>query len=103
MWAAINLMIPPVALLVLLDLLLLGFGGVAIWVVRARSWPLIILAGVLAFAGLALALAWRTGGSRFVSWQGLARVPLYLMWKLPLYLGFASPGGAQAMDSNATE
>jgi cellulose synthase/poly-beta-1,6-N-acetylglucosamine synthase-like glycosyltransferase len=92
MWAAMNLMIPPVALLVLLDLLLFGVGGVAIWVAGAKPWPLIILAGVLAFAGLALALAWRTGGSRFVSWQGLARFPMYLLWKLPLYLGFATRG-----------
>ena len=92
MWAATNLMIPPVALLVLLDFLLLGFGAVAVCVARARSWPLIILAGVLAFAGLALALAWRAGGSRFVNRQGLARIPVYLMWKLPLYLGLASQG-----------
>jgi cellulose synthase/poly-beta-1,6-N-acetylglucosamine synthase-like glycosyltransferase len=91
MWAAINLMIPPVALLVLLDLLL-GIGGVILWVVGAKPWPLFILAGVLAFAGLALALAWRTGGSRFVNWQGLARFPLYLVWKLPLYLGLVSRG-----------
>ena len=92
MWAAISLMIPPVALLVLLDLVLLGVGGAATWLSGASPWPLLILAGMLAFAGLALALVWRTGGSRFVSWQGLARVPLYLAWKLPLYLGFASRG-----------
>jgi hypothetical protein len=92
MWAAISLMIPPVALLVLLDLVLLGVGGAATWLSGASPWPLLILAGMLAFAGLALALVWRTGGSRFVSWQGLARVPLYLAWKLPLYLGLASRG-----------
>jgi cellulose synthase/poly-beta-1,6-N-acetylglucosamine synthase-like glycosyltransferase len=91
-WAAINLMTPPFALLLLLDLmaLLLGFSGS--WFIGARLWPALLLAAAIAVAFIALALAWHAGGSRFVTLAGLARVPFYLIWKLPLYLGFARGG-----------
>ena len=88
-WAAINLMIPPFALLLLLDLMALLLGFSMSWFIGARLWPALLLTAVIAVAFIALALAWHAGGSRFVTLAGLARVPFYLIWKLPLYLGFA--------------
>ena len=91
-WAAINLMIPPFALLLLLDLIALLLGFSMSWFIGARLWPALLLTAVIAVAFIALALAWHAGGSRFVTLAGLARVPFYLIWKLPLYLGFARSG-----------
>ncbi len=92
LWAAINLMIPPISLLMLLDLVALALAGLAWWLAGAGAWPGLILAATVFLAGAALALAWLAGGSKFVTIGGLARVPFYLLWKLPLYLGFARGG-----------
>ena len=90
--AALDVMVPPLALLLLLDL-----GGLLVGVAVTRltptdATPILILAGMLVLAGGALAAAWLAGGSRFVSLGGLIRIPLYLAWKLPLYLGLARRG-----------
>jgi hypothetical protein len=92
MWAALDMMIPPLALLVMLDVALLIFGTLARMLVGTSAWPVLVLAAALLLAGLALAGAWLRGGSRFVSLRTLARIPLYLIWKLPLYLGLARRG-----------
>jgi hypothetical protein len=85
-------MIPPLALLILMDVALLLLGAVLVATTGARPWPLLVLGGSLVLAGLSLTLAWASGGSRFVSLGGLARVPLYILWKLPMYFGFARGG-----------
>jgi cellulose synthase/poly-beta-1,6-N-acetylglucosamine synthase-like glycosyltransferase len=92
LWSAINLVVPPLALLVLLDLAALAVGALLVGSTTAASWPLLLMAGSLALACGGLLLAWLAGGSRFVTLGGLARVPLYLAWKLPLYLGLARSG-----------
>lgn len=92
LWAAINTMIPPVALLMLLDLVALVVAVGLNAASGSSPWPQLLLSAALIFALAALALAWRAGGSRFVSLSGLARMPFYLLWKLPMYLGFARHG-----------
>jgi cellulose synthase/poly-beta-1,6-N-acetylglucosamine synthase-like glycosyltransferase len=91
-WGAINLMIPPFALLLLLDLIALALAAAISWLAGAHAWPLIVLATALLLAAVAVVLAWLAGGSRFVTLSGLARVPLYVLWKLPMYVGFARAG-----------
>lgn len=91
-WAAVNLMIPPFALLILGDLAALLVATPIVWLTGADGWPLSLLAGTLLLAAVALLLAWGAGGYRFVSTRSLARVPVYLIWKLPMYLGFARQG-----------
>jgi hypothetical protein len=89
--AAVDLAVPPLALLVLLNGagLLLAIAAAAL---GAALWPIAVqvVAGLL--AGAALALAWAREGRRFVSAGTLARLPLYVLWKLPLYLGLARSG-----------
>lgn len=92
LWAAINTMIPPLALLVLLDGAALIVAAVLQRLTGAAAWPPLLLAGALLLSTLALAMAWAAGGSRFVSARGLARIPFYLAWKLPLYVGFIRGG-----------
>jgi cellulose synthase/poly-beta-1,6-N-acetylglucosamine synthase-like glycosyltransferase len=92
LWAALDLMVPPLALLVLLDVVGIGLGAVVSLVSGARAWPMLLLTGSLLLGAAGLAAAWLRGGSRFVTLGGLARIPLYLAWKLPLYLGLAGRG-----------
>jgi cellulose synthase/poly-beta-1,6-N-acetylglucosamine synthase-like glycosyltransferase len=91
-WAAIDVLIPPFALLLTLDIAALFLAALATWLTNAAPWLLLTLLGAVVLAGIGLVLAWINGGSRFVSLGGLARAPLYLLWKLPLYLGFARRG-----------
>ena len=91
-WAAIDLMIPPFALLILLDVIALLVVAVFGWLGSAHLWPLFTLTGALALALFALGLAWANGGSKFVSLKSLGRAPLYVVWKLPMYIGLARRG-----------
>jgi cellulose synthase/poly-beta-1,6-N-acetylglucosamine synthase-like glycosyltransferase len=94
-WAALDLMIPPLALLVMLDLAGLLLGAGLTWMTGASAVPLLLLTGTLLLAVAALAGAWLRGGSRFVTLGGLVRIPLYVAWKLPLYLGLARRGAPE--------
>lgn len=100
-WAALNTMIPPFALLLLLDGAALVMAAVLSWVTGAASWPAILLGAATLIALAALALAWATGGSRFVTLGSLACAPLYILWKLPMYLSFARHGAPK--DWNRTD
>jgi hypothetical protein len=92
MWAAMNTMIPPLALLVLLDLTALALTTIVGLLTHARAWPMLCLAVSLLIAASALSLAWRAGGSRYVSLRALIRAPFYIAWKIPMYLAFARRG-----------
>lgn len=91
-WAAVDTMIPPLALLFLVDFAALISSGVWIWLTDARPWPAVLLTGTIILSGAAVLCSWLAGGSRFVRFGGLLRVPLYVVWKFPMYLGFARQG-----------
>ena len=89
--AALDLCIPPLALLVMLNgaalllaLLLLVLGGTA--------WPAIVQIVICILAAVAVALAWVREGRRFASAATLLRLPFYVLWKLPMYVGLARRG-----------
>ena len=88
-WAAFNTMIPPFALLILLDMAAIVVAGAVTWLASSNYWPLLLLVGSLLASLAALGLALRAGGSRFVAASTLLRAPLYILWKLPMYLAFA--------------
>ncbi|HEV2593855.1 MAG TPA: glycosyltransferase family 2 protein [Sphingomicrobium sp.] len=94
-WAGIHLMIPPFALLILLDVVGLILATGSSLVTGTALWPVLVLAVGLIFAFVALACAWCAGGSRFVSLAALTRAPFYVLWKLPMYIAFARAGMPQ--------
>jgi hypothetical protein len=55
-------------------------------------WPVIVQFGLLLFALLAVFAAWLQEGRAFISLGVLARLPLYVLWKLPMYVGLARRG-----------
>jgi hypothetical protein len=91
-WASLDLLIPPLALLIILDGVALVLAGLATWLTGAAVWPVLALAGTLCFAGFGLFLAWTAGGSRYVTLGALVQIPAYVIWKLPLYLRLAHHG-----------
>jgi cellulose synthase/poly-beta-1,6-N-acetylglucosamine synthase-like glycosyltransferase len=86
---AVDLCIPPLALLAVLLLVSCALGA---WM-AGRGWPGGGLAAatsalaLLAFAGAVL-LAWSSVGRRWVRLSELASAPLYILKKLPVYAGF---------------
>ncbi|MEJ5990289.1 glycosyltransferase family 2 protein [Ramlibacter sp. PS3R-8] len=85
---AVDLCIPPLALLALLVLVACGFGA---WLAGA-GWQGNLAAALSALAFLAFAvsvlLAWYSVGRRWVRLSELATAPMYVLKKIPLYAGF---------------
>lgn len=90
-FAALDLCVPPLALLFVLNGVAFLFALAAV-MAGASAWPLLVqlLVGLVATAGLAA--AWAREGRRFVTGATLLRLPMYVLWKLPMYLGFVRGG-----------
>lgn len=89
--SAFDLFVPPLALLAAIDLAGIAAGS-ALVALGASPGPLIVLFATMAFAFIALILVWAREGRSFVSAGVLARLPLYVLWKLPLYLSLGRRG-----------
>ena len=87
LWLGLHLMVPPLALtfgVALLALLvLLGLGTVSGFA------PALCLLAIIGVAGLAVLGGWALVGRRTLPFAVLLRVPLYIVWKLPIYLKLA--------------
>lgn len=89
--AALNIMVPPLALLALMNVL--GFvlaTGTAVFASSIRPLLAQLCIGLLALA--ALILAWLREGRAYASGSTLLRLPAYVLWKLPMYLGLVRRG-----------
>lgn len=84
---ALDLMVPPLALLLLAHLVL---AAVNLLGYAALGWglPLFISAAALALLAAAVLLAWVGFGRDIVSFAELASAPLYALRKLPIYTAF---------------
>lgn len=85
MWLGLHVAVPPLALLLALNgviLLLLALG----WALGASAVPLAIDLLLVVLIGLGVVLAWSRHGRSQVSAGTLMRAPLYLLWKIPIYL-----------------
>lgn len=88
---SLELAVPPLSLLVALLGLLTLAGGVVAWLVPQQplAWTALgIAGGGLMMVAAAVGLAWLGFGRYLVPARLLLRVPAYIMWKLPLYVGF---------------
>lgn len=82
-----HLLVPPLALLALMA----GLTFIPASLLAAfatNPWPLVLLAGALVTAIVATGLAWHREGRAVLGAGTLARAPFYVLWKIPLYLGF---------------
>jgi len=90
--SGLDLMIPPLALFAILNVAILILASVLTAVFDAGWWPVVVEVVLLTLALVALLTAWLREGRTFISFGALARLPLYLVWKLPMYLGLARGG-----------
>ncbi len=85
---ALDLSVPPLSLLVLVWLLAFSFSGFC-WGLGLVSWlPLMALALSGGLLSLALGAAWFTVGRQDLPVSTLFLIPVYLLWKLPIYFKF---------------
>ncbi|MGB5810771.1 MAG: glycosyltransferase family 2 protein, partial [Polyangiales bacterium] len=83
-----DLLVPPLALLVAM-VTLTAIAAAVLLAATGAAYPLWIALASLGCVGLGVALAWIRFGRREVPFRYLFVAPLYLLWKVPLYLSFA--------------
>jgi hypothetical protein len=84
---ALDLAVPPLALLCLLWILVAG--GAAFVALRiGHPLSLIIVGGSGALLFVAVFLSWVRHGRRHVPGHVLVFAPIYVLWKIPLYTAF---------------
>lgn len=84
LWVAADLCVPPVTLLIPAASIAL----LSVALLSGFSEPTLVLTFALALLGLGLWAAWRSEGRATLPAAMLARLPLYLFWKLPILLQF---------------
>lgn len=85
---ALDLLVPPVALLgLLLGLLWCAALGLWLWTGTETS-PLLWATALMGLFGVTMARAWWVWGRDLVSAREWLQVPFYLLAKLPIYVGF---------------
>jgi hypothetical protein len=90
--SGLDLMIPPLALFAILNFAILILASALTAAFDSSWWPVVVQLGLLMIALLALLTAWLREGRKFISFGALARLPIYVAWKLPMYLGLARGG-----------
>lgn len=83
----LELAVPPLALLVVVIALAAVIGGGA-WALGAGPWPMMISALMLAALLVAVALSHLRFVREMIPLSALAAAPMYVLWKLPLWLKF---------------
>jgi hypothetical protein len=97
----LDLMVPPLALLVMLQLGVLAVaGGAGALHVVSRA-PVTLAAAALAAVAAAVGLAWIVFGRRTLPLRYALYVPFYLLWKIPLYVGLALRGKQKSWERTA--
>jgi cellulose synthase/poly-beta-1,6-N-acetylglucosamine synthase-like glycosyltransferase len=83
----LHMMVPPLALLVALALAVLGLVG-ALMLLGGSVLPVALLAAAIALAAMAVAAAWLAGGREVLPGASLFAIPLYILWKIPIYIAY---------------
>jgi cellulose synthase/poly-beta-1,6-N-acetylglucosamine synthase-like glycosyltransferase len=93
----LDLLVPPLALLVMVQAAVTGAAGLALWLhllpAGAFGWAIAGLAAAgLLGTTLAVGVAWARFGRATVPLRFLLFIPFYVAWKIPLYLLLAVRG-----------
>ena len=83
----LHLMVPPLALLMVAAVAAITVTG-GFWLMGASALPFAVLGSLLLLSLALVFFAWLARGREFLSGQALLRAPLYVLWKVPMYLSF---------------
>jgi cellulose synthase/poly-beta-1,6-N-acetylglucosamine synthase-like glycosyltransferase len=97
----LDLMVPPLALLVVLQLGLLASCAAAAALHLTSLVPAALAAAGLTMVAIAVAAAWIGYGRRILPLRNALFIPIYLLWKIPLYLGLALRGKQKKWERTA--
>lgn len=82
-----HLLVPPLALLMLLSVTGLAIAA-AVGFSTGHWIPLTVGGSAFAFSGVMLLVSWWYYGRAVLPFADLLRIPLYIIWKIPIYIGF---------------
>jgi cellulose synthase/poly-beta-1,6-N-acetylglucosamine synthase-like glycosyltransferase len=99
----LDLMVPPLALLVMLQTVLLGVTLLAHTLKATSVIPVTIVAAALAQVALAVAVAWVGFGRQTIRFRQLVLMPLYLARKVPFYLALMFRGRQRKWERTTRE
>ncbi|HKU44041.1 MAG TPA: glycosyltransferase family 2 protein [Polyangiales bacterium] len=88
---ALDLMVPPLSLLVALLIASLAFTALCA-LFGASLIPVLMCLAELAALGCGVLLGWFAHGRALVRARDLGAIPLYVLWKIPLYFSFFAKG-----------
>ena len=94
---ALELCVPPLSLLVLMLVATIGVCAVAA-IVGASGVPHAIAVLSLLAIGTGVMAGWLAYGRELVRARDLMAIPLYVLWKLPLYFSFFTRGKQQSWE-----
>jgi cellulose synthase/poly-beta-1,6-N-acetylglucosamine synthase-like glycosyltransferase len=97
----LDLTVPPLTLLVMLEVAWLGVTVLAGAVKLTSFVPSLLAASSLAAVALAVAAAWIGFGRRTLPLRRVLFVPAYLLWKIPVYLALAFRRGQKTWERTA--
>lgn len=101
-WSGMHLLVPPLALLIILSFIVALCLFAAGWLFEAGYGPFYTVAGLLTAAGLGIFGAWLREGRGVLRFGALLRVPLYILWKIPVYLRLVRGGETQWVRTKRT-
>ena len=82
----LDMLVPPLTLLMALDLAALALAAALTLGLGAAWWPVWVQLTAVLSATILILLVWAIHGRRFLSAKALATLPFYLLWKIPMYL-----------------
>ena len=102
-WLGLDLTVPPLALLVAAQTGWLAVCGLAAALGLAGRAPVGVAAAGLGAVGCAVALAWVRFGRATIPLRYLLFIPLYVLWKIPLYVSLVFRGKQATWDRTARD
>lgn len=87
LWLGLHLLVPPIALLFFLSVLCLML-LVGIGVITSAWLPSLCLTALLVTAFGLVCANWVIAGHKWLTPRAVFMIPLYLVWKIPLYVRF---------------
>ena len=85
LWTGLHLLVPPLALLVMISSTIALLQALATTLGQSAT-PFLIITMQLSLLMLLLAVCWLRGGKAYANASALARLPFYMLWKIPIYL-----------------
>ena len=85
LWLGLNLMVPPLTLLLMLNAVLIGLLVALVPIAPTALWAALVLVVAVVLMGVGLVQAWRIEGHRHLSRAALWRIPSYVVWKALLF------------------